>query len=633
MPIDEDLKKLDNAASLDPYENSTIAGGLPEAARRKNERVCQILKNALPPQEKVLEVLNHRSKGWKRLTSLMVGTGNPEELTSIHSFAAKAMGPLGTPMEMAKILQMVAGESSDDGEIQKILHLIDRVVLHDDEYMGTLSGVESALSQCRMYSDIGQARRAWLTARRALNFAQLMGLHRTRVNLRQDLVFWGLFQHDRFSSLLLGTPYGVPDIHCNLTFKGKDIPLLMSHQGFLTRLAMFAGRVIDLTHGLHESSFSALIAIDNDLTRFGNQMPPEFWTVEREAPEDYMAWLQKILGQILYHQTRLILHIPYMLKSVTNNGFEYSRDTCFESARSMIAVYLVMRDPCNRHVYKAKFLDFVNFMALVTLIIGLVSANQTPNSPTSANNPLADKKRQAEDWDTVDTCIEVYQRISDQPFGKVARQSYRALQQLTKFRNGPVEGEESGVKVVVPFFGTITLKFKSQDQQEDSNFPGKTPVSMANNSATGDMGLSSPLSPAGSASTLRQPMISSMPGMLSVSPSSPYPSNNSRAIYGTSSGSHDMSTPPRSSVPSSMHPASVSATFEPSIAYDGVYMQPSPYNTEAYVKNGEAGLSQHIPSAHLPPSYGWQNVGTFDIDQDWNWDSTAPVPQPDDDLL
>jgi hypothetical protein len=52
---------------------------------------------------------------------------------------------------------------------------------------------------------------------------------------------------------------------------------------------------------------------------------------------------------------------------------------------------------------------------------------------------------------------------------------------------------------------------------------------------------------------------------------------------------------------------------QPDIAYQGVYMQPSSQDGPAI-----AGGSS---SAHIETSYNWQNIGDFDLDQDWNWPS------------
>lgn len=54
------------------------------------------------------------------------------------------------------------------------LALVDRLVISDDEYAATLTGLECIVLQGKCYLDIGQPRRAWLAYRRGLVLGQLM---------------------------------------------------------------------------------------------------------------------------------------------------------------------------------------------------------------------------------------------------------------------------------------------------------------------------------------------------------------------------------------------------------------------------------------------------------------------------
>ena len=153
------------------------------------------------------------NKGWwGALRGRVLGLSATPEQLSLESFVSHALSR-GTPTQMAKVLQLVA-RTVDEEHLERILLLIERLVLVDDEYMGTMEGLECAYLQGNLYSDIGQARRAWLTYRRAMTFAEICGLHRQRVNTWQDMLWWGLYAADRFSSLIIGAPYSVPDSHC-----------------------------------------------------------------------------------------------------------------------------------------------------------------------------------------------------------------------------------------------------------------------------------------------------------------------------------------------------------------------------------------------------------------------------------
>ena len=56
---------------------------------------------------------------------------------------------------------------------------ISNLVTSDDELIGTLEGLECVVLDGGFQTNVGNLRRAWLSFRRALNIAQLMGLHQS----------------------------------------------------------------------------------------------------------------------------------------------------------------------------------------------------------------------------------------------------------------------------------------------------------------------------------------------------------------------------------------------------------------------------------------------------------------------
>lgn len=536
-------------------------------SKKKDEKNLRRLKEAIPPPEVLQKVLDHAAEWWNKITTCMVGPGGtPKELTCINSFAKWALTS-GSPLEVAKVLQFHMSHECGDTELERHLELIEEVIIQDDEYMGTLSGVEVAFTQGRHYAELGQIRRAWLTTRRALSFAQLMGLHRTRINVRQDFAFWGLFQFDRFTSLMLGSPSLLNDAHCNLTFKAKELPLVMSNNGFLTRLAIVAGKVIDRVQGCKDMTFASLMSLDQEITRLGSQMPPEFWHLDDIAPTTFQegnAWMEKSVGQIMYHQTRMVLHLPYLLRSVTSAGFEYSREACIESARSILRLFQKMRKESNQYAYRVKGIDFVAVVAATTTVMGLIGGIRPPAAQL---HTARQQKLDLVDWELLEATLETFRLVEKKPFGKIASQSRRVLERLTQFRDPRHNPEEPG-KIVIPFFGTITVQRGAFRGASEHSSP------------------------------------SHFNSIVTVAPSVD-------AVRLTASAS---------TLPT--HGPVYNAGVTPQVvAYNGPYLQNSQYdNAEYYVEQGSLGVSDHIPSGHLPNAQGWQNVGTFDLDQDWQWD-------------
>jgi hypothetical protein len=230
-----------------------------------------------------------------------------------------------------------------------------------------------------------------------------------------------------------------------------------------------------------------------------------------------------------------------MMKAVNNNDYGYSRDLCFDSARDLLLVFHKMRAPANAHANKCKAVDFMAFMATVALVLGLLAYGQTAYDPSQREN----------DWAMIDTSMDLFKEVSDKPFGKVASQSYRALQKLTKFRNHGLEADQNvETKVVIPFFGTICV-------QRGKGYPSSSP---------------------------------------------------------SSSGSGALPTPAMGPQVPIQHGPSSYPPMDQQSAYDRSYMQPlpqSPYDHPSFAFEPMSG--------YIPPTQGWQNVGNFDLDQDWTW--------------
>lgn len=89
---------------------------------------------------------------------------------------------------------------SPRARLERILSVVSTLVLADDELVTSVEGIECLVLQGMYSINDGTPRRAWLTFRRALNLAQLMGLKRqssaSGINGRR--LWLQLIQGDRY---------------------------------------------------------------------------------------------------------------------------------------------------------------------------------------------------------------------------------------------------------------------------------------------------------------------------------------------------------------------------------------------------------------------------------------------------
>jgi hypothetical protein len=70
--------------------------------------------------------------------------------------------------------------------MEKIVTTVTTIVTSDDELIGSMEGIECLVLQGVYHVNAGNLRRSWLTFRRAINVAQLMGLHRVSLKTSQE---------------------------------------------------------------------------------------------------------------------------------------------------------------------------------------------------------------------------------------------------------------------------------------------------------------------------------------------------------------------------------------------------------------------------------------------------------------
>lgn len=527
-------------------------------ANSKANQTRQALLGALPSYKDLMETLKTNESWWAIMNKKCPGTRRGE---SIEQFTHRVLAR-GTPCELGSLVICYGICSEGDDIIEKCLYLVDKYVISDDEYMGTLEGLECSILQSKVYADVGSARRAWLTFRRAIGFAQLMGLHRSRGSPERDSIWWSLYEGDKLMSLMLGMPHAISDKHCNLEVNGQSIDNVISTKGFIAKVAQFAGKVIDRNQAIQESAFSSAMDLDHEMDRYAAKMPTEFWDNQPfNLPVDSVAaieWQERILTILCYHQTKVYLHMPFMLKSTTNTGYDYSRDACFNGAREMLRLYHMLRAP-GTPFYSCKAVDFVGFTASVLVVLGLLGYGRT-----GTEHPEQDER----DWQLIDTSIEIFKRASSEKGGKVAEQSYQALETLAHVRNIDCEGPDldgCSSKIAIPFFGTISVqRGKSFKHTASKRTPSQAP-SICSGTA----------------------------------PTTPSLDSLTHTTTASTSGS--------------------STNDKSFIAYDGFYMPPTPYDTQQLSSAG--GSAGDAMAGNWPVANGflWENVGNMDIDQDWSW--------------
>ncbi|KAK2681782.1 hypothetical protein RAB80_003575 [Fusarium oxysporum f. sp. vasinfectum] len=232
---------VDNAQQiLDQPDAAIVTHKFPSRSAKATHVSAQL--HALFPSQQILYAISQQSPGARFVLAMFYSQqdqidGKPEPLSSL----AQIPPATSHPAILAKRLLQVAvclqqmppffdgstlGLSKSPREtMEEWIAVTGRLVTSDDDFVGCLEGLECLILQSFYQSDAGHLRKAWLTGRRALNMAQLMGIDRKSAKSIKSVdpsfsnkhrpsppVIWFRINcNDRYVSLILGLPIGSRD--------------------------------------------------------------------------------------------------------------------------------------------------------------------------------------------------------------------------------------------------------------------------------------------------------------------------------------------------------------------------------------------------------------------------------------
>ncbi|PSN65609.1 hypothetical protein BS50DRAFT_575587 [Corynespora cassiicola Philippines] len=597
--------------------------GFSRSHQIKRERAKQALMSVLPSYEQLNRIMNSNGEWWQTWRQKCSGTS--EQQQTLAQFAAKAfnetnIGAIGTVV-------LAVGVCSDEDDVERYIEAVDRWVLSDDEYAATLEGMECLILKAKWYADVGQPRRAWLANRKGLMYTQLMGLHRKRTtSAAYESIWWSLYHGDRFLSLLLGLPYGISDTHCDLAL--PETPgEYMAPLTFMNKVSMLAGKVIDRNQGVAEQSFAWALQLDQELEDLWKKLDPnwvEFSELMADIETNAADLRERLMAQIMYHQIRVYLHLPFMLKSQSNSRFTYSRTACLNGSREVLRLYQALRTGEVQPLYECKAVDFLGFTSAVLIQLGLFNFGITPGATTP--------KQQEDDVRQIEISIDIFRRASSEKGGKVALQSAEVLEKmLKKFKQDFCEPGlrndddfDDTCELVIPYFGTISFLRGGKPQMPPC--PSSRATMLAHRQASRSQSQSTQ----GASNTPLKPSPQlSMNTQLT-------PQSDTTDLFGSASNAN--LTPQTAATSIDPHFSSNQQqhfSTDPFVSYDGFYnWGPSP-NSNASPGNTAGGAGATTNSAGEPitahvnddsmtnfplptNNFSWQNM-PMDIDQDWSW--------------
>ncbi|KAJ9602156.1 hypothetical protein H2200_013276 [Cladophialophora chaetospira] len=680
----------DDAPALTLFDNAVIERkeSQPVVSRAQYNKTKTLLAalNKLLPSPSDLEVILEQSHEWWTIWKKMFPEITDSRCDTIKESVSHSLRS-EKPAELAKIMLCIAisihqlPNHFDWSKLQireepaelmeRYIATVDKLITSDDEIAATLDGIECMMLEAKYHVNMGRPRRAWLLFHRALAFAQLLGIHRlaaqtdkTSLDYQRSVNIWcHLVIGDRYLSLLLGLPYSVSESFVTpyIPVSGPPPSSVNDGEYYVGKMIPIITKMIDRNQSVVPMGYSATLRLDQELEELHNAQDPDWWSPELVPGARAEDHFDRLSAHFYHHQAKLLLHMPFMLRSSSDKRYQYSHNAALDAAREMIRVYEALRTNQAVGPFICKLIDFQAFTGAMLLLINLCGYSQRHRGNVAQQTDL---EQDQQDSDLIDKTIALLKDAAKEPGGVVAAQSAQAMEMLARVREGMdddkvAECRGETCQVSIPYFGTISIgtgkhfvpiKPGTYQQRSASGKPIKTTVTSGG--VPTSTGLPTPPS-VSSNSTQPSPLTTSLdhqhsqqysqarrfPQYESTNYIAPgldqWPDNNAMSDDPFITFDSFMAFPPQ---PPTDFPSAGGVSISSSgSGFTPQGMQGSPYNnTSGGTPNQHNDLNASVAAGGLGnlASSGFP-FGSFpfgqsgvDLDQGWNWFGVdAPVVQ------
>lgn len=470
------------------FDNSVITRKevpvpMSQAQYDKSNQVIAALLTLLPSPEDVEIILDHSQEWcavWKTMFPDLADTRTLTIKESISRYLRSEK-----PAQIAKIMLCIALsinqlpqdfdwsrvsiQESPSELTERYINTVDRLVTSDDEIAATVDGLECMILEAKYHINMGRPRRSWLLYHRAIAFGQLLGLHRLLLRrprepdqqyLRQLMIWTHLIMGDRYLSLVLGLPYSIAEVFVKASIEeaARTAEASAPGEAFLTKMSPIMTNIIDRNQSPTPVPYQVTISIDSELDDLSRQPDSTWWTSTRlpqSTPEEHY---DRLSAQFSFYHMKLLVHMPFMLRSSADQKYQFSHSAAIDAARNMVRYFEALRGNDDTMPHACKLLDFQAFTAAMLLLLNLCGYNShirgvVPQAP--------DLEQDRQDSALIDLAIQLLKKAARGPGGVVATQCASALEMLATVRTSVDCSREncSGktCQISIPYFGQITI--------------------------------------------------------------------------------------------------------------------------------------------------------------------------------
>ncbi|KAG8169240.1 hypothetical protein KVR01_001989 [Diaporthe batatas] len=502
------LTSAESASSSFPVPDTAKDEASGSAARSGREFpspkhfwVCTAL-HSIMPKPSILQAIVSASPGAPYIAALCYSEAERHEGRVVPASSWAVVAPVSShPLILAKgVLQILicvqqlppAFDFDSLGLGHTQTEMIDRLdttcllVTSNDGLVGYAEGVECLILQGYFQANAGSLRKAWMTFRRAINMAQIMGMDRghsaafrscdpksdparrpSAASLWHRLLF-----SDRYLSLLLGLPVCSQDYGSDCE---EDDPRGTAIERMERAHTIFTSKILDRNYIQQRNrrcatpkttprEYALTQEIDLGLEAAAKSMPYGWWEEPKLDPfaSQEVLWeaTARIICQMHHFTLLILLHVPYMLHEPSSSRYDHSKSQCLTAARELLSLFISFRNH-NVSAYSCRRVDYAALIAAMTLCLSYLG------------------RRKGETWDRIRSDMEVVEstrrrmkHVAGLTKDGLSKEAVGIIEQLAPIIEKaagklPVR-DRKDMNFNVPYLGSVNIKLATNNHPATS---------------------------------------------------------------------------------------------------------------------------------------------------------------------
>ncbi|KAK4165578.1 transcription factor sdnS [Cladorrhinum sp. PSN259] len=384
--------------------------------------------------------------------------------------------------------------------VLQIMSTVTHLVANNDDLVATAEGLQTLALLGYLDANLGNLRKSWLTFRRAISLAILMGIDRPphgtpasnyrasqlrytdpSVPLAQrptpQALWYRINACDRSLSLMLGLPVGSQ----SNTFATEAAMARDTQQERLGRLHAVVSRriiernaVVSLNSSKLMATYPTASQIGRDLENGARAMGQDWWDVPSlDSALDQptiLARTNQLILQIHHFDLENNVHLPYMMGPAKSDIVispeerqhrAQSKAACCTASREILKRFVVLRSqaptwPCRRSDYSA-------LMAAMTLLLGYL---YTSSKEEEEQQTVEAMRERDQDKRLLEIVRERMQHLAVVNRDKLSRESADIMGQMLPVLLAPEEQEDGQVVALVGCGEECASSSSNQGPQE-----------------------------------------------------------------------------------------------------------------------------------------------------------------------